>query len=233
MKQLKPFFTTHSRPIFIGLCLGSVLYLLLQLGGWLTSLGAQGDHYATAWGPVLAIAAIIVSVIGILVPLFFPHGLRKQPAPAPARGNIWVQGGVVVAAAVLALAIPLGANAAVFRFYSADDITHRLDLAGNTAMNQGSEARIILPATKHRYLKFNIRLDSQVPTGSCVIPATMKVTPAFKNGKGSQLTDVRSGEWRTLELGDMQAGAALAIELDLPDPYCVVGLQVDSAQYYK
>lgn len=227
--------------VFLGLCVGSALYLLLYLGDKLGSLGQTGSNIAQVWSFIAAIFELVISIAAIGVAIWLHNktpGTASPKVAQQARRTVpgdhwWPRLAVGLAFALLAFWVPPAISAFSFWQWGTEDVTHRIELANNANMKDGSSARAKLPTTKHHHLKIKFGLESQVSTGSCVAPARLKIVPTFNGSNGQELTQIPTDTWQNIELGDMSEPGELVIDLNLgDDPYCAIKLNVDSAFYY-
>ncbi len=231
--------------IIIGLCVGSVLYLLqqlLRLGTQLDAMGQEGDHQAQVWGLVVAILGLIVSLLTVLVPIWLHKQESKISNSKPVKqkslfatpGFTWRNVVLGIIFALLAFFIPIMVTNLAFWYWETEDITRQIKLIDNSSMEHGDKAHAILPATQHQHLKIKFKLESQTSTGSCVAPARMTVVPTYNGNNGTAITSVSSGNWQNIELGSSQEKTELEVTLNLIDePLCTVKLNIGSAFYYQ
>lgn len=226
--------------LFIGLCAGALLYMLLHLAGKLDSMGQQGSNTAQIWSFIVAIIELGVSIAAIGIAIWTqkkePKAKRRKISAKERRAEAVKYSPryiiIGLAAALLAFIVPPVVNTWVFKHISTQNVTSQIKLTDNTQLEDGDWAKATLPTTKHTKMNITFRLVSEQETGSCVAPARMKITPSYSNSDGAVLYDVASGAEQTLILGDMNQPAKLTISLK-NDPYCTVKLTVTKAEYFN
>lgn len=234
----KRFFRTELKvAVFLGLCVGAAIYLLLHLAGKLGSMGQEGSNVAQIWSFIVAILELGASITAIIIALVSqkkdgrtPRALTTKEKRAEIIKNRPRFIAIGICAALLAFAVPPVFNGWVFRHASSQDVTNKIQLQHNTGMVDGDTAQAILPTTKHTKLLLTFRLISEQETGSCVAPARMKVAISYNSSDGQTLYDVASGVEKQIMLGDMSQPAKLTIDLK-NDPYCKVKITIGSAKY--
>ncbi len=236
--QKRLFHTELKVTLFLGLCIGAVVYLLLHLAGRLGSMGQEGSNVAQVWSFIIAILELGASIAAIIIALVSQkkdarrstRSLTSKEKRAEIAKNRPRFIAIGACAALLAFAVPPLINGWMFRHVSSQDITAKIQLQHNTDMADGDAARATLPSTKHTKLLLTFRLISEQETGSCVAPARLKVAISYNSSDGQTLYDVASGTQQQIALGDMSQPAKLAIDLK-NDPYCKVRITVGSAKY--
>ncbi|HET7302514.1 MAG TPA: hypothetical protein VFI74_04250 [Candidatus Saccharimonadales bacterium] len=221
--------------LFVGVCAGSVLYL----GKYLVTLGDRGDHYAQTWGMVISLLSLISGVwLGWLQIQQQPKRAQrnaKQPQqPSLLQSQFTATHiSIALAVAVIAFTIPPLINRAVFIRWQKQDVTSRVELKDAAHLRDGDTARILLPATKHGELAITITLSSLIPTGSCVAPASITLTPTHDGNDGHSTEAFKSGEVQQLPV---QSGTPteLRATVDLSqEPSCAVKMSVSYAQFRR
>lgn len=235
--QKRLFRTELKVALFLGLCVGAAVYLLLHLAGKLGSMGQEGSNVAQIWSFIIAILELGVSITAIVIALVSQkkdsrttHSLTTKEKRAEIIKNRPRFIVIGLCAALLAFAVPPVFNGWMFRHASSQDITNKIQLRHNTDMEDGDTAQATLPTTKHTKLLVTFRLISEQETGSCVAPARMKVAISYNSSDGQTLYDVASGVEQQITLGDMSRPAKLTIDLK-NDPYCKVRATIGSAKY--
>lgn len=235
--QKRLFRTELKVALFLGLCVGAAVYLLLHLAGKLGSMGQEGSNVAQIWSFIIAILELGVSITAIVIALVSQkkdgrtsHSLTTKEKRAEIIKNRPRFIVIGLCAALLAFAVPPVFNGWMFRHASSQDITNKIQLHHNTDMEDGDTAEATLPTTKHTKLLLTFRLVSEQETGSCVAPARMKVAVSYNSSDGQTLYDVASGAEQQIALGDMSRPAKLTIDLK-NDPYCKVRVTIGSAKY--
>lgn len=235
--QKRLFRTELKVALFLGLCVGAAVYLLLHLAGKLGSMGQEGSNVAQIWSFIIAILEFGASITAIVIALVsqkkdgrVSHTLTTKEKRAVAIKNRPRFIVVGVFAALLAFGVPPVVNAWAFRHVSNQDVTNKIELRHNTGMEDGDTAQATLPTTKHTKLLVTFRLVSEQETGSCVAPARMKVAISYNSSDGQTLYNVASGIEQQIALGDMSQPAKLTIDLK-NDPYCKVRVTIGSAKY--
>lgn len=223
----------------VGLSIGALAYVLLHLAGKLGSMGAEGGNVAQIWSFIIAILELVSSIVATVIAVKFQRSSNKESGTVAQDATAikrkirpqHVVIGVVIAA--IAFVAPPAINKFVFRHWGAETITQSMALYQQNDMKSGAWAYAKLPDTKHQQLEVQFRLVSEQTTGSCVAPARMRIVPVFNNNQGTAISDVRSGEMRTIALPEDATGEKwLAINVE-NDPYCTVNLTVQSAKYKK
>jgi hypothetical protein len=234
--QKRLFYRTEFKvALFLGLCIGASVYLLLHLAGKLGSMGQEGSNVAQVWSFIIAILELGASITAIVISLIAQKkGARRSLSSKEKRAEIaknrptFIVIGVI--AALLAFAVPPVVNKWTFRHISSQNITTKIELAHNTGMVDGDSAQMVLPTTRHKTLLLTFQLKSEQETGSCVAPARMKVDITYNGNEGQTLYDVTSGSQQKIDLGDMSQPADLTVSLK-NDPYCKVRITIGSATY--
>lgn len=227
----------HRLALFIGLCLGSLLYL----GKYLSSLGAHGDHVAQVWGPSLSILGIISGTwLGVLQLRQQTHShtpqdheeTTKKLAETDKRPVNALDVIIVAFVTVLAFCIPPLLNKFMFSHWQKDTVTSSLTIKHASSMKDGDTALITLPETKHDRLAITLTLDSLIDTGSCVAPARLTITPTHNGNDEAPLPAAQSGSEQVLNMRK-NTPTQLLVHLDLSEePTCRVKLNVADAVYY-
>jgi hypothetical protein len=224
--------------VLAGLCLGSLIYL----GKYLSGLGSHGDHVAQVWGPSLSILGIIsgtwLGILQLTQQKRAPQGGEQaDETPKVARQKMTaitpLHLVVVLVVAVIAFCLPPVVNRIAFDHWQQDNVLSQLSVKGGTTMTDGSQATIMLPATKHTKLTISLALDSLIATGSCVAPARLTVTPTHDGNDEQSLPAVQSGTEQTITI-HKDTATQLLVALDMSEePSCSVKLNVTKAMYYQ
>ncbi|MBW4716983.1 hypothetical protein [Saccharothrix obliqua] len=192
---------------------------------WLLLLGNKGQGIADAVSLLVGTASLVVTLLGL------QHSAVRKGAERPRKPlPRWVFAAVGVA---------VGAIAGAFFWFLVVKpdvpVTDLVDIGNGDRMADGEQASFRVPGLppERRYLFFVPTLVNHDSVGDCVGAARLSVTLVRDGRKDAVREDLLPNREIRLDLDGTAREARVLIALAMPDPACVVDLDVTEAVLYN